>query len=140
MDHWTTNSRNFRTFLLLMQLEPGKITGRLRQARKECGLTQDQAAELADVHKRTIENYEGGRVPWDRLNDFARLYNRPVEWFLYGDDAISLAEEDADVAVLTGKVGELLERTARIEEQLAQSQSAPAAPKRRRSGRSGVSS
>jgi DNA-binding transcriptional regulator YiaG len=57
MNSWTTNSRTFRTFLLLMEVEPEKIRARLRQARKEAGLSQAAMAELLKVHKRSVENY-----------------------------------------------------------------------------------
>lgn len=88
METWTTKSRTFRTFLLLMELEPEKIRRRLRQARKDTGLTQHQMADLLGVHKRTVENYEHVRVPWDHLTEYARITNRPPEWFLYGDSAL----------------------------------------------------
>lgn len=86
MDRWTTQSRTFRTFLLVAQLDPAAIRARIRQARKEAGLTQEQLAALIERHKRTIENYERVRVPdFSELNKIARVLNRPVEWFLHGD-------------------------------------------------------
>lgn len=70
-----------------MQLEREQILARLQQARKEAGLTQQEAADVLGVHKRTIENYENNHVPWDKLNELAGLYGKLVEWFLRGEDA-----------------------------------------------------
>lgn len=121
MISWTTNSRTFRTFLLLMELEPEKIRARLRQARKEAGLSQAELADLMSVHKRTIENYENVRVPWDHLNEYARLTNREPEWFLYGDAALPPEGEIAALAEtvesLTVDLFELRERIDALEGQ-----------------------
>lgn len=119
MNSWTTNSRTFRTFLLLMELEPDRIRARLRQARKETGLSQADLAELLGVHKRTIENYENVRVPWDHLNDYARLTNRPVEWFLYGEAALppegEVAALTSTVETMTGELQQIRERLDALE-------------------------
>lgn len=88
MDLWTTDSRTFRTFLLVSQIDPAGIRARIKQARKEAGLRQEDLAELLEVHKRTVENYENVRVPeWRTLNRIARILDRPLEWFLHGDQA-----------------------------------------------------
>lgn len=120
MNSWTTKSRTFRTFLLLMELEPEKIRARLRQARKETGLSQQELAELLNVHKRTIENYENVRVPWDHMNEYAKVTNRPVEWFLYGEMALppegELAALVETVDVLTGELASLRGRLDALED------------------------
>lgn len=116
MNSWTTNSRTFRTFLLLMELEPEKIRARLRQARKEAGLSQQQLADLLNVHKRTVENYENVRVPWDHLNEYGRFTNRPVEWFLYGQEALP---PEGELAALTETVETLEQDLTAIRERLA---------------------
>lgn len=104
MNSWTTKSRTFRTFLLLMEMEPEKIRARLRDAREEAGFTQQQLADVLGVHKRTIENYENVRVPWDHLNEYAKLTNRPTEWFLYGEEALP---PEGQIEVLVGTVESL---------------------------------
>lgn len=92
--HWTTDSRSFRTFLLVTQLEPDLIRRRIRQARDEAGLTQQELADLLGVHKRTVENYENVRVPWRALPQLETVLNRPVGWFLRGDaDESAVSEE-----------------------------------------------
>jgi transcriptional regulator with XRE-family HTH domain len=97
MDSWTTTSHTFRTFLLVAQIDPEGIRARIRLARKEAGLTQEQLATLIDRHKRTVENYERVRVPdYAELGKIARVLNRPIEWFLHGD-----AFEDDAAAIRT---------------------------------------
>jgi transcriptional regulator with XRE-family HTH domain len=93
MDNWTTTSHNFRTFLLVSQIDPAAIQARIKQARREKGLTQQELAELIERHKRTVENYENVRVPdWPELTKIARVLDKPIEWFLHGD-----REEEGDV-------------------------------------------
>lgn len=132
MNGWTTKSRTFRTFLLLMEFEPERIRARLRDARKEAGLTQQELADLMHVHKRSIENYENERIPWDRLNDYARLLNREVEWFLFGEEAIppegQLSAVADAVEALVVDVTEIRERLGDLESRLP-----PHEPDRRRS-------
>lgn len=103
MERWTTESRTFRTFLLVAQLDPGAIQARIRQARKEADLTQQELADLLERHKRTVENYENVRVPeWGELAKIARVLNRPIEWFLHGDQP-----QDDELAALADAVGAL---------------------------------
>lgn len=115
MNSWTTKSRTFRTFLLLMEIEPERIRARLRQARKEAGLSQAELAEILGVHKRTIENYENLRVPWDHLNDYARITNRQPEWFLYGEAALP---PEGEVAALTATVSQMTDDLKQLRERL----------------------
>lgn len=74
--------------LQLVELEHARIAKRIKQARKEAGLTQQQVADLLGVIQRTYQNYESQtapRIPWDRLNDIARVTSVKVEWLLHGD-------------------------------------------------------
>jgi transcriptional regulator with XRE-family HTH domain len=75
-------------------LEEEAIRTRIRQARDDAGLTQEQSADLHEVHKRTIENWENRHVPWDRIKDIARNYGVTEEWLLHGD-----AMQPSDVSV-----------------------------------------
>lgn len=101
-----TNDRNFRTFLLVSQLEAQAIGERIAQARREAGLTQEEVADLATFSKRSLQDYEAGvTIPYKHMREIARLLNRPVPWFLHGD-----AEES---------IPSSLERLDRIEAQLA---------------------
>jgi transcriptional regulator with XRE-family HTH domain len=76
-----------------MELEREQIVQRIARAREEAGLTQQEAADILGVHKRTIENWEHVRVPWRDLNRVAEVYGKPLDWFLHGDIATEPDEE-----------------------------------------------
>lgn len=83
----TTNSREFRRFLLVAQLEAKEIGKRIAQARLEAGLTQEQLAEMAPFSYRSLQDYEQGvTIPYRQLREIGKLLDRPVEWFLHGED------------------------------------------------------
>lgn len=82
----TTTVDAFRTFLLVAQLDERGLRARIREARKAARLTQQELADLLEVHKRTVENYERVRIPdFKTLVRIAAILEREVEWFLYGD-------------------------------------------------------
>jgi transcriptional regulator with XRE-family HTH domain len=113
----TTKDRTFRTFLLAMELEREQIVQRIARARDEAGLTQQEAADLLGVHKRTIENWEHVRVPWRDLNRVAEVYGKPLDWFLHGDAA---TERDEETVARLGRIEQAQERTtAELQEQAA---------------------
>lgn len=109
-----TKSRSFHSFLLVAEIDPAGIRERIRQARKEAGLTQEELAELIDRHRRTVENFENVRIPgYADLTKIARVLNRPIEWFLHGDQA-------SDDAELAARLSGLLERLEVVVERLEQ--------------------
>lgn len=57
---------------------------RLREARKESGLTQTQVAEQLNKPQSFVAKCESGerRVDIVELADFARLYKKPLDYFL----------------------------------------------------------
>lgn len=126
-----TKSRNFRTFLLMQQFAAHEIGERIKLARKERGLTQDELAAMASFSKRSLQDYEYGKtIPYKHLRELARLLNRPEEWFLYGDAATGepadLSDLREEVSELRGMVGELLALQRGLEpEAPAQSPSQP---------------
>ena len=94
-----------------MELEREQIVQRIAQARREAGLTQQEAADLLSVHKRTIENWEHVRVPWRDLNRLAEVYGKPIDWFLHGEVATEREEETReDLARIRQLLEELLTR------------------------------
>lgn len=56
---------------------------RLRQARADSGLTQEEVAKKLDRTQTWVSNSELGerRVDFVELEDFAALYGKPLEWF-----------------------------------------------------------
>lgn len=57
---------------------------RLRQARKEAGLTQVDVAKAFRTDQGMISRSETGerRVDAVELAQFAKLYRKPMEWFV----------------------------------------------------------
>jgi transcriptional regulator with XRE-family HTH domain len=98
-----------------MELEPERIRARLRQAREEAGFTQQQLADVLGVHKRSVENYENLRVPWDLLNEYARATNRSSEWFIYGETALP---PEGEVAALTATVEHMTSDLRELQERI----------------------
>lgn len=99
----------------MSELETAAISRRLQDARKQAGLTQQEMADLLVVHKRSVEDYESPRkdvIPYDRLNEWARLTKTTAEWLLHG---IEPGE-----AATPGQVRDLDARLARVEELQAQ--------------------
>lgn len=65
------------------------VGGRIRAARRDAGLTQDQLAGMIDKSVETISNLERGHTApsLDTLGRLARALNQPTEWFLKGNGA-----------------------------------------------------
>ena len=59
------------------------IPARLRHARMEKGLTQEEVGDRAGLARNSISRYESGTVFPSQLalNMLATLYEKPVEWF-----------------------------------------------------------
>lgn len=57
---------------------------RLRQARKDKGLTQIDVAKLLGKHQSYVAKCESGerRVDIIELVEFARLYKKPLDYFV----------------------------------------------------------
>ena len=60
---------------------------RLRAARKEAGLTQKEVAHQLKVHQSYVSKSESGerRVDIVELSDFARLYQKELDYFISSD-------------------------------------------------------
>lgn len=98
-----TEIRNLRTLLLVSVFDREAIGKRIKQAREEAVLSgdgvvlrQEDLADLVGVSTRTIQNYEAGTTsPFGKLKQIAAILGPTVEWFLYGDPAVS---EPSDLA------------------------------------------
>jgi transcriptional regulator with XRE-family HTH domain len=72
---------------------------RLRQAREYIGLKQEDVARHLSIPRSALSHLEAGQRKVDalELTRMARLYQRPVSWFI-GDDAAAVAELPEEVA------------------------------------------
>jgi transcriptional regulator with XRE-family HTH domain len=103
--------RSLRTFLLVQQFAAEEIGARIKQARKERGLTQEELAEMASFSTRSLQDYENGvTIPYRHMAEISRLLGRPVEWFLYGDGGGEPDELTAKVERIEALLEELLRR------------------------------
>ncbi|HLO96297.1 MAG TPA: helix-turn-helix transcriptional regulator [Burkholderiaceae bacterium] len=66
-----------------------QLAMRLRQAREYVGLSQDDVAVALGVSRPAITNIEAGsrRVEAVELETLSRLYGRPVEYLLSGEES-----------------------------------------------------
>ena len=104
-----TTLRNLRTFQLMTQFNPTEIGVRIKQARLEVGLTQEELAGLGTFSSRSVQGWEGGwRIPFKHMAELGVLLRKTSEWFLYGDESDSTTE---------GRYEELLERLGQVEAQ-----------------------
>ena len=80
------------------RVEGEAIGARIKQARDERGMTQEDLAAMASFSKRSLQNYEAGvTVPYKHMAEIGRLVNRQQEWLLYGDEALARSDEQQQV-------------------------------------------
>lgn len=80
----------------MAELESAAISDRLQAARTRAGLTQQEMADLLQVHKRTVEDWESPRkknVPYERMGEWADLTHVTVAWLLHGDEETATPEQ-----------------------------------------------
>lgn len=81
-----TEARNLRTLLLLSVFTPQEIGARLKHARLELGLTQEELADLVGVSTRSWQGYESGDVvPYRHMQKIAEITRKSVAWLIHGD-------------------------------------------------------
>jgi transcriptional regulator with XRE-family HTH domain len=102
----TAGSRGTKMERRMSELERAAICARIKQARIEAGLTQEELADLLHVRQRTIHNYETDRVPWRMIGKIAEVTGRPTEWLLHGDAAMPSGD--------AGEIAELRQEVARL--------------------------
>lgn len=105
-----TEARNLRRLLLLNVFEPESIGERIKQAREQAGLRQEDLADLLGVATRTVQNYEGAATkPFKQLNAIAAATGTTTEWLLHGD---SSSGEDGDGTAGVASIDHRLEELA----------------------------
>lgn len=95
----------------------GDVARRLRDCREYLGLSQDQVANVLDLPRPAITNMESGtrEVKALELNALARLYGKPVSYFLEGESLESEREQVEFVARrLKGLSSQDLQEVARF--------------------------
>lgn len=104
-----TNARNYRTFLLVAQLEAGAIGARIAQARNEAGLTQEELADLAvGFSRRSLQDYETGvTIPYKHMQEIASLVAVTVEWLLHGEPDEATPQDADAIALLRAEMSEI---------------------------------
>lgn len=67
-------------------MEYPKIT--LKAARVNAGLSQKEAAEMLNISKETLSNYEKGAYSpsWDMVHKIGEVYKFPVDFIFFGKD------------------------------------------------------
>jgi len=92
-----------------MQFNPLEIGARIKQARLEAGLTQNDLAGMGSFSYRSVQGWETGeRIPFKHFAELSQLLRKSSEWFLYGEEADSTAEDRYEM---------LLERLGQVEAQ-----------------------
>ena len=71
------------------------LGNRIRQARKDAGLSQVRLAQLLNTTQSAISLYEAGQraVGIDMLLNVARILNRPLHYFLNAIDVVLYVRE-----------------------------------------------
>lgn len=78
--------RSLRTLLLVEMFEPVAIGERIKQARIEAGLIQEELGDLIGMSTRTVQSYEAGTSsPYRKIREISAVTSRSVEWLLHGD-------------------------------------------------------
>jgi Zn-dependent peptidase ImmA (M78 family)/transcriptional regulator with XRE-family HTH domain len=83
-----------------MGIDQLTIGRRIKEARTNCGLTQEAAAEAVGLPRTAVVNIEAGRRALStlELSQFAKLYHRPVTFFFEGDEAAAVEPADLILA------------------------------------------
>ena len=97
------------------ELHEAEIRARIKEARKEAGLSQSTMADLLGVIPRTVQNYENDHVPWSRIRDIADITGKSTRWLLHGDDSEEavaqpdVLEQLANVKATLGRIERAVE-------------------------------
>lgn len=104
-----TNGRTFRTFLLMSQLQAQEIGARIKQKRRERGMTQDELAVMTSFSSRSLQDYENGvTIPYRHFQEIGRLLHATPEWLMYGSETGPVRdEEEPDRGTVRGLLREL---------------------------------
>lgn len=100
-----------------MAIDQNELARRLRAAREEAGISQQEAADTIGVHRTAISQMEAGNrsVSTLELTQLAALYGEPVTWFLSEQNA-----RDEDVLVALHRAAPGLENAPQAKREVNQ--------------------
>lgn len=100
-----------------------EMAARLREAREYLGMSQEEVATALELSRPAVTNIESGarKVEAVELERLARLYGRPVEFFLRGEQPQLDAKVAFAARALQGLSNKDLEEVARFAEFLRSS-------------------
>src|SRR4051794_2689465 len=83
-----------------MTIDQTTIGRRLKEARTNCGLTQEAAAEAVGIPRTAVVAIESGKRSLStlELSQFAKLYHRPVTYFFEEESANAIEPADLILA------------------------------------------
>jgi transcriptional regulator with XRE-family HTH domain len=110
-----TETRNFRTFLLVREFEKKAIGERIATARDENGgMTQQELADAVGVTMRSVQAYEAGdTVPWKHMQKIADVLGRSIPWLIHGGNDRVSQEVAERIEAAAGKLEEAARRLDR---------------------------
>jgi transcriptional regulator with XRE-family HTH domain len=90
---------------------------RLRQARRESGLTQHRLAELLGITFQQVQKYEAGhsRIAAGRLREIAIALAKPIDYFF---EPIELTEGPSAESMLRAQIKDLRRDAKRLLDQI----------------------
>jgi len=88
--------------------DQASIGKRLKEARKQAGLTQGQIAKIMSMHRPTISEIEAGRrkVSGEEVSSFADEYGVATSWLLEGA-ADSIRDVDSKIFLAARELSKL---------------------------------
>lgn len=108
---------------VLRGLDLPAIGGRIKKAREDAGLSQEDLADVLRVHKRTIANYEAGDTkPYDQIQMIADVTGTTLIYLLHGVEEGPVAYAGVKgLEEIAGRLAQLPpDDRGRIEEELEQ--------------------
>ena len=73
---------------------------KLREALKSANLSQKEASSMLGISPGSMTNYVHGRIPEaEILLNISRLCNKPMEWFLTGQDVVRYEKINSELGV-----------------------------------------
>lgn len=93
-----TKSRILRTLMLQMsEIQKLEVCQRIQEARREAGLTQEEAADLVGVSTRAWQTWEADVIPYRRIGEIADVLGTTKRQLLHGDESPPPAQDQTEL-------------------------------------------